>query len=311
MRNSSGFRNLLLFLLFVIIAALFWVVMAMNDAAQVNLDVNVRIVGKPDSLTFINLPPAKVHVTVRDKGTSLIRSAFARNPVVQFNFSEYASDGVLKLSASDIYSALRTRFGQGAQLTSLSVDSIKLTYTSLPPKTVPVEIESNLSAALGYIVESNLTPSRKFVKVYSTSQVQLDTLQRVHTMVIRKSNLSKTTNFRTTFQPISGVRIVPSSIVVTVPVEALVSKQMKVEVQPVNVPEGENISLFPSMVTVDAFVPMSRFNDVWEGMVLQVDYNDIVASSGVKRLPVKIVDTPKFVLDAKVTPSAVEYILVK
>lgn len=310
-RQSSGFHSFLLFLLFVVIAALFWVVMAMNDAAQINLDVKIRIDGKPDSITFINLPPEKVHLTVRDKGTSLIRSAFARNPEVHFNFNEYSSDGMFRLSASDIYSALRTRFSQGAQLSSLSVDSIKLNYTDLPPKKVPVEVESSLTPALGFVVDRNLTPSRKFVEIYSKSRLQLDTLQRVHTKVIRKDNLSKSTNFKVTFQPIPGVRIEPSSILVGIPVEALVSKQMKIEVHAINVPEGENISLFPAMVTVDAFVPMSRFNETWEEVELQVDYNDIKANPSVKRLAVNIARAPKFIMDAKVTPAAVEYILVK
>ena len=86
LKKSAGFHNILLFVLFVVIASLFWIIMAMNDSAQVTLDVNMRIIGKPDSLTFINEPPQTIHVTVSDKGTSLLRSAFASNQVIQFNF---------------------------------------------------------------------------------------------------------------------------------------------------------------------------------------------------------------------------------
>lgn len=283
----------------------------MNDAAQMNLDINLRIVGKPDSLTFINEPPSKIHITVRDKGTSLFRSSFARNPMVQFNFKEFAQDGVFKLSASDIYSALRTRFSPSAQLTSLSVDSIRLVYTDLPPKVVPVEIESDLSAALGYIVDRHLTPSKKFVKIYSVSPAIHDTIQRVRTLVLQRSNLSQTIKFKTGFQHIRGVRIVPSEIIVTVPVEPLVSKQMKIEIKAVNVPEGENISLFPAIVTVEAFVPMSRFSETWEDIIVEVDYNDIKSDNSIRRLPVRIKAHPKYVIDPTVTPQTVEYILVK
>lgn len=311
MRKSSGFHNLLLFLLFVIIASLFWVIMTMNDSAQVNLEVNLRISGKPDSLTFINEPPAKIHVTIRDKGTSLLRSAFARNPVVSFNFKEFASDGVFRLKASDIYSALRARFSQTVQLSSLSVDSIRLIYTDLPPKTVPVEIESDLTASLGYVVDRHLIPSRKFVKVYSVNPTLLDTLQRVRTQVIRRSNLSQSVIFKIGFQPLPGARIDPERITVTVPVEPLVSKQVKLEVNAVNVPPGENISLFPAMVNVDVFVPMSRFSEPLEDLTAIVDYDDIAKGGTGKKLEVRISKAPKYVVDPKVSPRTVEYILVK
>lgn len=311
MRKSSGFHNVLLFLLFVVIASLFWVVMAMNDAAQVTLDVNVRIVGKPDSLTFINDPPQTIHLTVRDQGTSLLRSAFARNPVVQFNFKEYAANGVFRLTAADIYSALRVKFSQEAQLTTLSVDSIRLVYTSLKPKTVPIDIVSNLTAAPGYVVDRHLTPSKRFVRVYAISNSILDTLIRAKTMPFTGSNLSHSTNFTVGFQPIKGARIEPSRINVAVDVEPLVTKEVKVEVKPVNVPQGENISLFPSMVTVSAFVPMSRFNEPLTDMEVVVDYTDIQNSMSVRRLPVKILYAPRYAVDPKANPASVEYILVR
>lgn len=311
MRKSSGFHNVLLFLLFVVIATLFWVVMAMNDAAQVTLDVNVRIVGKPDSLTFINEPPRTIHLTVRDQGTSLLRSAFARNPVVQFNFKEYASDGVFRLTAADIYSALRARFSPEAQLTTLSVDSIRLVYTALKPKTVPIEIESSLSAAPGYVVDRHLTPSKKFVRVYAVSNSILDTIIRVRTTIITGANLSHTTSYTVGFQPIKGARIDPGRITVTVDVEPLVNKEVKVEVKAINVPEGENISLFPSMVTISAFVPMSRFNEPMTDMEVVVDYTDIQNTPSERRLPVKILHSPRYAVDPKASPKSVEYILVR
>ena len=311
LKKSAGFHNILLFVLFVVIASLFWIIMAMNDSAQVTLDVNMRIIGKPDSLTFINAPPQPIPVTVSDKGTSLLRAALARHPVIQFNFKEYAENGVFRLKASDIYAQIRARFGTQAQISNISVDSVSLAYTALPPKTVPIEIVSHLSATPGYVVDKHLTPSKKFVLVYSTNNTLLDTLMRVRTKPITGANLAHTTNYKIGFEPIKGARIVPSSITVSVNVEPLVTKEVKVEVKAINVPEGENISLFPSMVSVSAFVPMSRFNEPLTDLEVAVNYSDIDQANGYKRLPVKILDAPRYAIDPKPNPASVEYILVK
>ena len=73
---SSAFRKMLTFLVFVVIAALFWFIMALNDSAQDDFEVRVAITNVPDSVTFINLPPQKIHVMVRDQGVNLWRSLY-------------------------------------------------------------------------------------------------------------------------------------------------------------------------------------------------------------------------------------------
>ena len=97
----------------------------------------------------------------------------------------------------------------------------------------------------------------------------------------------------------------------TVDVEPLVNKEVKVEVKAINVPEGENISLFPSMVTISAFVPMSRFNEPMTDMEVVVDYTDIQNTPSERRLPVKILHAPRYAVDPKASPKSVEYILVR
>ncbi len=309
MKNSTRFHNLLLFLLFIVIATLFWVVMTLKDSAQVTTEVEIEITDKPDSITFINQPPTILHIIVRDKGTSLMRSAFMRNPKVQFNFHEFAHDGVFRMTASDIYSILRSKFSSASQISALSIDSIHLQYTDLPPKKVPIDIISQLEPGIGYVVE-HLRPNKKIVKVYALSQETLDTIMSVKTRRIKHTGLNKTTTYKVGLLPMRGVRIEPNEITVTATVQPLVTKEITVEITAVNVPHGENISLFPSMATVSFFVPMNRFNSPVTPLTVQVDYNDIQKGNTL-RLPVKITQWPSFIIDPKVKPATVEYILVK
>ena len=144
LRSSRGFRNVLLYLVFVAIAGSFWLIMSLNDNSQKTFAVQLRLYNVPDSITFIEDLPTRLHVTVRDRGTSL------RRPTLEINFREYADRGVFRYSAADLYSTLRHTFGASAQVTSVSIDSLHCTYTSLPGRRVPLRVLCDVTAAPGH-----------------------------------------------------------------------------------------------------------------------------------------------------------------
>ena len=131
-KKSSRFHNFLLFILFVVIASLFWLIMVMNDSVEDTVTLRLNIYNKPDSLTYINLPPEKINVTVRDKGTQLMRNGLGRTATLDINFREYADNGYFRLSNTQLYGIVKNKFGNSSQILSVSVDSMRLEYTSLP-----------------------------------------------------------------------------------------------------------------------------------------------------------------------------------
>lgn len=309
-RKSNAFRNFSLILLFTAIAALFWFVLALNDNVQRNLDVRLNILNKPDSITFISDVPSSIHVVVRDKGTSLLRSGVMRSPAIDINFNEYATSGVLRVSKAEIYDALRSRFGSNAQISSVSIDSLRLIYTEYPGRSVPVEVMHDVSASIGNVIGQTIIPSQKIVKVYSTDMNILDTISKVHTEKIQRYNLSETTKVRVRILPIRNARIEPATITATIPVEPLVSKQSLADVKVENVPANESLLIFPSKIQVEYYVPMSAFNKQESQINLFVDYNDIHRTIGSK-IPVKIASVPAYFVNFTLASDSVEYTIVK
>lgn len=307
-RHSSRFHNLLVFLMFVIMAAIFWLVMVMNDNVQKNIDVTMTITAKPDSVTFITLPPTTLHVSVRDRGTRLFRVAVFKNLHIEFNFKEFADNGVFRLSPSDIFAALRAKLGSDAQINTVSVDSVSLPFTTLPGKRVPVDVISHLSSANGFVIMPALVPSSKIVTVYSTDASVLDTIHKIKTQTIVRNNLSKSTHISVKLQQPALTRVEPASIMVKIPVEPLVSKEINREIKVIGVPENENVLLFPAMATVSVYVPMSKFNDD-VNISLEVNYNQLRGAS--RKLPVTINNLSEYCANPVVKPDSVEYTLVR
>lgn len=307
-KTSSRFHNVMMFLIFVAIAAVFWFILALNDSVTETFQVRLNIQNVPDSVTFITDPPADIHVTLRDKGTNILRSGVVKHPTVNLNFRDYARDGIFRLSAADMTAELKADLGV-SQITAASVDSLRLYYTTQPGKRVPVVVQSDVSASSGNIISGVPVSLTRFVNVYSYRD-ETDTVHQVYTQKLVKKELSQTSVFDVRLKPIPGVKIVPSQVKVRVSVEPLVHKESYVEVDVENLPAGASLLLFPNRVPVSFYVPMSRFNNEKIPLHVAVDYNDTRLTSGSK-IPVKIRDHGPGLVNVELKTDSVEYTLVR
>ena len=308
-KGSPQFHNVLMFLIFVAIAAVFWFIVALNDNVTETYKVRLVIQNVPDSVTFINDPPTEFHVTLRDKGTNILRSGVIKNPTVSINFHEYAHDGILRLTPADLSAQMKADLGGVAQISSATVDSIRCYYTTGPGKRVPVIVRSDVSAASGYIISSAPMAEQKSVLIYSYRD-EIDTVHQVYTNKLVKKDLSQTSVFPVKVVNMAGIKIVPNVVDVKVAVEPLVHKEVYVPVDILNLPEGENLLLFPARVPVSFFVPMSRFNDEDPNVHVMVDYNDI-KSTQTAMLPVRITASANHLVNVELKADSVEYTLVR
>lgn len=307
-KASSGFRNFLIFLIFIVLSTFFWLIIAMNDSAQGTFDVRINIIGVPDSVTFINDPPASIHLTVRDKGTRLFRAQMQK-PKLNINFRDFASGNTLRFSHSDLNGALKSIFGPSAQIITTSLDSLMLSYSKEPGKRVPIVVNTNVQAASGKVISGIPSSNVKSVLLYSTT-VDLDTISHVYTKTLVRRKLKETAEVEISIRPIKGVKIVPARVKITIPVEPLVKKTAMIPIHIRNAQQGYSILLFPDNVEVSYFVPMSRFNDKIEDFEISADFSQANASSSGKQA-VKIERTPAGVFNASLKIDSVEYTIIK
>lgn len=307
-KASTGFRKLLTYLIFVVIAGVFWVILALNDSMQAEFEVKMNIFNVPDSVHFINEPPQKILVTVRDRGTSLWQNGIIGRPAIDVNFREHASNGVFRISRSALNASLKNEFGDNAMIISASVDSLRLAYTTLPGKRVPIVASTDLEAASGKVIVGVPTLNPSYVLVYSSREV-LDTLTRVYTERVNRRNMEETEVIKTQIHAPRGARIEPTMTSMRVVVEPLVRKHMTVTIKLNNVPDGIDLLLFPSNAEVEYFVPMSDFNSDSDVPEVIVDYADL--AQGRKRLPVHLGRHSRKVTNVSVLTDSVEYTLVR
>lgn len=308
LKATGRLRDLGLFAAFVVVAAVFWFILALNDEGQSDFEVRVQVTGMPDTCTFLSEPPRSIHIAVRERGTHLLRLRLMHEAEIRLNFKEYASGGKFSVSQKALMAHLRALFGQNASLSIVSADSISVPFTSMPGKMVPVRVITDLTPELGKVISGYPRPSLRKVKVYSTRDI-LDTLSYVSTMPLTRRGVAESFTEKLSLRPMPGVRMEPSQIEVKVTVEPLVNRSQSVKVTPRGVPQGQTIVLFPSQVTLHYLAPMSEKEIPASKFHVFADY-DAIRSPADPYMPIRLGAAPSGVQGLRLDTDSVQFTII-
>ncbi len=272
-------KETFLFLFFVVIAALFWVLLSFNNNMTRDITINV-VVNKPKNVTLINDVPSTVTVTVKDRGLSFLKSFFQSAPTIELDLSKYINEknSTVEIAPNQLINEVRRSINNEATIIKVIPESIVSKYTTLPGKKVPVNWEDNIE---------NIIPDKQFVinpdliktdpdsvVVYALDQATLLKVNEVDISTVEVANLTSTFTKEVTIKGINNVKIVPDKVKLTVPVEPLIRKDYNASISLRNQPHGVKVLVFPPSVDVTFLVPQSHYRDPVNLTVI-VDYNDI------------------------------------
>lgn len=307
LRTTAG-RNVLTFIVFLVISAIFWLLMALNDEVQEDYKVPLRLEEFPKDMTIISGNVPTVNVTIKDKGSALAKFAWGARPVLKLRYEEFSrpSDNHLLLNEAQLNSALRGIFGTSASIVAVRPDSLHLYYTTNPGIPVRVILDADISTLPQYEAFGAPRISADSVMLYSNLKERLK-IKELATAPISLSRLSDTTTVDVKLIVPEGMRAIPSRVKVTFPIEPLVSKTRKLKIEAVNVPGGIKLIPFPAIVEATYLLPKSLYSAGASPLKAVIDFNDI--TSGRKTVPVKLAGVPPYYKSAQLSTSEVEYLI--
>lgn len=306
--TSARGREVGLFLLFLVVAYVFWLLLTLNNEYQEDIEVPISIVNVPDSVTFVSEVPSAVKVSVRDKGSVLIRHKMGGNKPMKLEWQDYSStNSKFMMGRVDLGARLRDYFGASSQIVTVVPDSIRINYTTEPGRKVPVLVKADVNASLGNVINGPITIDTDSVMLFSVNDLPKG-VNSVETIPIVRSNLSDTSHITVRIDPIPGVRIVPDRVTITVPVEPLIARRQMARITVKDCPAGKGLLTFPSQVEVSYLVPMSDYNSEPFDIKAFVSFDDAVRST-TSKVPVRLSLIPELYRNVSVSPDSVEYII--
>ncbi len=308
LRSSRG-KDVLLFLLFLCVSYVFWLIQALNEDAQKEVKIPLKIEDVPDGVTFISEVPQTLLVSVRDKGTSLFNYTWSGTPSLSIPFNEMKADkssSRVTIPGQEMSSRVRSLFGQQAQVLSVRPDSLNLVYTSKPGHKVKVVAEVNAVPSWQSVISGKITVDPDSVTVYSVDRIS-GNIGQLSTEKIDLEDISETYTGKVRLKVPVGSRAVPDVVTLTVPVEPLIAKTRTVAVSIAGAPSDASIVMFPSRIDVTYLVPMSSYNSEVGPITVYADFRKRSAHSA--KMPVYVGSSPDVCRDVSLSVDSVEYLI--
>jgi len=307
-RSRRG-RDALMFLLFLTISAVLWLVLSLNEEEQFDVRLSMKITHVPDSVTLISPGPEALNVSLRARGTQVIKMLAGSKPTVNIDFRAYRSNGLLHLSSTELKALARTTAG-GSQVSVVYPDSLVIPYTTHPGFSMPLNIDYKVTVGPQSALNGRPRLSADSVKVFMAPGVAIpDNYNAVTTEPIRLTGLSESETRRVRLIGPAGSRVIPDSIDVSFDVEPLIFKSRKVVIEPVNVPEGTKLITFPAQIDVFYMVPMSAYVKSDPHFRIVADYKRINPHNPSKMMKLTLRDVPSNLQNVHLSVDSAEYII--
>lgn len=307
---SSLNKEFLIFLFFLLLSGAFWLMMALNETYEEELKVPVRLVGMPRNAVMTDEPADTVKVTVRDKGFTLVTYKYGHwfRPLT-FKFATYANEdqGHGAIPAADIIKQVQSQLYGSSKLLSVKPEKLDFYFTYGASKKVPIRFRGKISTSKSYyLAHTEFLPM--MVTAYANKKV-LDELKYVEIEPFNYRNLQDTIHQNVRLQKIRGVKLVPSTVRLSVYPDVLTEESIEVPVSAVNMPAGMVLRTFPSRVTVRFTIGASQFRMIRpEQFNVVVDYQAL-AENPSDKCTLQLRSVPSSVSKAKLELDKVDYLL--
>ena len=307
--DSRLSKSVLLYVWFLFISFVFWLVLSLNNSLQQEFAIPLKLKSVNDSTTIITHVPQSVKIALKDRGVAMLKYKFGNLPTLQIDFDKYSDGrGLIRVSSADLMSELRSIFSATSVITAVNPDSLRLLYTNLPPKEVPLCFDLDVQPNLQYVINGAVRSNVDSVLVYSDKNT-LSALTEVYTYHVEERDLTDTLVREVAVAPIVGAKIVPKSVRLTIPAEQLIYKKQRVPVLVIDQPANINVLTFPAMVEASFLVPQSMYRKT-VGIKAAVYYNDVLESA-TNHVAVRVVEAPAICKSVSLSVDSVEYIIEK
>lgn len=305
LRSPKG-RDAMMFMLFVVISAILWGVLSLNEDEQFDVRMPLKITNVPDSVTLISKGPEALSVSLTTKGSQLLKMSFGRVPTVNVDFRAFRSNNTVHLTSTDLKGLVRAASG-GSQVNVVYPDSLTLPYTTHAGFRLPVVADCKVTAGPKSALVSRPKLSLDTVSVYVSGNAMPDNFTTVTTEPVRLTGLDNTTTRRVRLIGPAGSRVIPDSIDITFEVEPLIFKSRKVVIEPVNVPSNIKLITFPAQIDVFYMVPVSEYKAGETHFRVVADYRTI--KPGNTNVKLKLMNVPPKLQNVYLSADSAEYII--
>lgn len=306
---SEKSREFFIFLFFFFIASGFWLLQTLNNDYETEFSIPVKLKNVPNNVVITSEPASELHIKVKDKGTVLLNYMLGKSfyPIT-LDFNDYkGANNHVSVYAPQFEKKILSQLNASTRLLLMKPDTLEYYYSTGDSKLVPVRLQGTVSAGREYYLSDTIfTPDS--VLVYA-SEKALDTITVAYTQKLKIEDISDTLKRQVSLASRKGVKFVPASIEMMLPVDIYTEKTVEVPLRGVNFPADKVLRAFPSKVQVTFQVGLSRFRQISaDDFHIYVSYEELL-HVGSDKYTVKLKNIPKGVSHVRFNPEQVDFLI--
>lgn len=306
---SDKSREFFIFLFFFFIAGGFWLLQTLNNDYETEFSIPVKLKGVPNNMVITSEPAPELRIKVKDKGTVLLNYMLGKSfyPVT-LDFADYkGNNNHVRVFAPQFVKKILSQLNVSTRLLSMKPDTLEYYYSTGASKLVPVKLQGTVSAGRQYYLSDTIF-SPDSVLVYAPADV-LDTITAAYTRRVKLEDISDTLKQQVPLVNQKGVKFVPASIEMMLPVDIYTEKSVEVPLRGVNFPADKVLRAFPSKVQVTFQIGLSRFRQIGANdFHIYVSYEELLRL-GSDKYTVKLKNVPKGVSHVRFNPEQVDFLI--
>ncbi|NCC09976.1 MAG: YbbR-like domain-containing protein [Bacteroidia bacterium] len=306
---SDNSRELLIFLLFFVVASGFWLIQTLNNDYETDLAIPVKLINVPDNVVLTYEPASTLLVRVKDRGTILLNYRLGKTFFpIQIDFKAYKQrNNLIRIYANQLENQVLSQLNLSTKLLAIKPDTLDYIYSMGRSKKVPVHFGGTVKAGNQYYI-SDTVCSPESVLVYAPPGV-LDTITKVYTERLFLDNLVDTVRQSIALRSTKGVKFIPDRVHLTFPVDVYAEKTVDVPLNGVDFPPGKVLRAFPSTVQVTFQVGVSRFRQIdADDFVINVSYKELM-TLGSEKYKVRLQSWPRNITLMRIAPEKVDFLI--
>ena len=308
------------YLVFILIAVAIWYLNALNKDFTANLKFAVKYTDLPEDKVLANTPPEYLVLTINAQGYTLLkyRLGLIFYPISleagyqTLRRSNNSTQGEYYLSTQNAFDKVAAQLSSDVHLIHISPDTLKFMFSETIRKNIPVKSSLQLQYEKGFLPKGNMLIDPGTITVTGPKTI-VDTMRYVYTRTKVFKKLKETFHTVIDLQPVSQLRYSVSEVIIEQAIERNTEATIAVPVEPVNLPEGLSMKVFPGTVTVNCMVPVADYEKLQPYMFRAVvDYASVKdATDNQTKAKIIMLRTPDFVTDVRFYPVNVDFIIEK
>lgn len=310
---GTGSRELLVFLFFLFVSAGFWLLQALDESYDTEIEVPVEMTDVPDDVVITTPLPDFLRVSIRDKGTVLTR--YWRHDIVplQISFLDYDKgtvSGMVRVPQTDVLKAVQERIYGTSRIQAIHPDTLVYYFNHGMHASRPVKVTGVVETDPHYYLMSLETDPSE-VEVYASPNI-LDTLVAVPTQPFDLTNIKENSTWTVKLQSVQGAKFIPDSVRVRATVDVYMENVIEIPVVPLNFPGDKVLRTFPSTVKVTYTSGYARSREInRRNFISVVTYEEILdlQRQGKTKIPVRIKSIPEDVSNVRIEPGELDYLI--